>query len=1163
MPPCVRESGAFMSPRPWRRLFQHPYANLKATRDTHGFLLPTIVSVPEYSTFSVPYAWMLASEQKHLDQRLTEQLPPDEPAPFEHGTPWVFGADRQRAILTTFFSRLHKDDSLVFFYAKDGNPLGDTLSRLVVGLGQITSISDPIEFDSARPTTHWMWDRRISHSIRSDGAEGLLIPYHAYLDPTGDPDEDTRRFELMREIAVAPDRSHIGTFSYVSELASPDIALATLIDCIRSVRKIREHGIAPGPWQRREEWLNKQIAAAWKDRGAFPGLGSALEALGVRLGTALALELSTTDTAFVLDPWAAIGAILRGDAEPPNTAYAADIDGVRKTWVALDPERRALLELLSRFDISPDKAKDWFNPGRRSKALDLEMTDAQILANPYRIAELDVPGREEPALALGTVDRGLLPDATIAAQHPLPAPSTVGSAGDHRRIRAALVAVLRRASDEGDALLAAEEVFRRAQELDLSPPAEVGLDWLAGHQDELDEVMDRLDLPSDPVDLPALQLVELADRERELAKILKARVGRQLPSVEAAWDELIQQAVQAAGQAVDLGQQRHVDALAEQRDALERITTRKLSVLVGRAGTGKTSVIGALLLDEVLASGGILLLAPTGKARVKLQKAAGASAQTVAQFLYGLKRYDGQRQRVRFSGDVYREERTVVIDECSMLTLDQLYAVMCALDLTHVQRLILVGDPNQLPPIGVGRPFADLVGFLDAQPDDGLGQALSSLSVELRTVEDQESDTLRLAAAFTAVDPTVASEQVLVEHAEGKKFNDLELCFWTTPQELQDRLGEQFVNALGLASPHDVAGFDRALGLGDDRFVPYEDPDGAERFQILSPVRMRPHGVYELNRWIQQRFRRDEVEAGAKGWSTSLGDEGIVLHDKVILIRNGKRDGRNHQHNVDIEEYLANGEVGIAAHEHSPWLNVAFAGRPWLRFGFSEREFPQRGGAPLELAYALTVHKAQGSEFGTVFVVLPRESRLLSRELLYTALTRSRERLVLLIEGTDASVLFDYTRPERSETQRRNTNLFRAIVRAAVDGMPYAEGLIHRTHKGHMVRSKSELVIANDLYHRGLADRYEYERPLVGMKRAGTVRPDFSFAEPGGDVIVWEHLGMMTKPSYAGAWKWKRDWYLDNGFVEGESLFTTRDGEDGSLNSDDVREVAVAIAQRL
>ena len=59
------------------------------------------------------------------------------------------------------------------------------------------------------------------------------------------------------------------------------------------------------------------------------------------------------------------------------------------------------------------------------------------------------------------------------------------------------------------------------------------------------------------------------------------------------------------------------------------------------------------------------------------------------------------------------KEKTVVIDESSMLTMDDLYAVLVALDLAHVQRLILVGDPNQLPPIGIGRPFADLVAFLD------------------------------------------------------------------------------------------------------------------------------------------------------------------------------------------------------------------------------------------------------------------------------------------------------------------------------------------------------------------------------------------------------------------------------------------------------------------
>ena len=80
------------------------------------------------------------------------------------------------------------------------------------------------------------------------------------------------------------------------------------------------------------------------------------------------------------------------------------------------------------------------------------------------------------------------------------------------------------------------------------------------------------------------------------------------------------------------------------------------------------------------------------------------------------------------------------------------------------------------------------------------------------------------------------------------------------------------------------------------------------------------------------------------------------------------------------------------------FLNVAFAQRPDVRFEFWPSQFGGDG-APLELAYALTVHKAQGSEFGVVFIVLPKRSRLLSRELLYTALTRSRQHLVLLDRG--------------------------------------------------------------------------------------------------------------------------------------------------------------------
>ena len=127
-------------------------------------------------------------------------------------------------------------------------------------------------------------------------------------------------------------------------------------------------------------------------------------------------------------------------------------------------------------------------------------------------------------------------------------------------------------------------------------------------------------------------------------------------------------------------------------------------------------MLGALLRSRKLAQDGVLFLAPTGKARVRITKAtAGAEAMTVAQFLWRNGRYDGVRQRPLFEGkDQHRKERTVVIDECSMLTMDDLLAVLLALDLGHVERLVLVGDPNQLPPIGVGRPFADLVARLDA-----------------------------------------------------------------------------------------------------------------------------------------------------------------------------------------------------------------------------------------------------------------------------------------------------------------------------------------------------------------------------------------------------------------------------------------------------------------
>jgi len=1162
LPPCRAEAGAFMNEREWTRVIQHPYQEIKKAQETHGHLLPTPVKVPPYSTFCIPFAWMTIRSQEEVAERLPHQLPEDREAPFH--TNWVFGRRRQEALLETFFDGLTPTESLVFFYTKEGQPISDSINRLVVGVGRLTKVGPLREHDTeGSKASYPMWDRLVHHSIRPDGSDGFLLPYHAYLTPTGDPEEDARRRDLLQEIAVVPEPGHTQVFSYFSQHASPDVALSTLVRCLVAVRRIREHGIAEGPWDLREEWLNGQIARTWADRGAFPGLGAMLEAIGMRLGTALALELiASGEVASDADPWPLVDVMLRGEKDPPQTVYAADVEAVRATWAKLTPERRALLELLSRFALSPDQAKRWFEPARRNAATTEKVSDREILENPYRIAEVDQGIIGDPAVPVGTIDRGLLPDSAVAAKCPVPEQSRIESPGNRRRVRGAVVSILRRASEDGDSLLSAVEALTRLERLDLARPCVVPLDWFAGNAEFLDAMVKQIEVevptPEDEgtQHLSALQLATHADTEMRLARMLLKRAEKELPSVGAPWRDLLIEAIRKTGAEVDLDNPRHVDALAEQEEALERITTHRLGVLVGRAGTGKTSVLGALVRCKEIAQDGVLLLAPTGKARVRLQRATDREASTIAQFLYRLGRYDGARQRPLFSGtETHRHEKTVVIDECSMLTMDTLYAVLRALDLGHVERLILVGDPNQLPPIGVGRPFADLVGVLDEPSDDAERTAAdvrARLTVEVRTSLGAPSDALRLAAWFTNEPQPKDADRVLSDLELNEGFNDLDIVTWTTPEELRLLIGEQLQKQLGLTSPTDIAGFDRALGLDEKGWIPFDDPDGAEGFQILSPVRMHPHGVHDLNRWLQRIFRPRGT------WDQTMGDEQIGRKDKVIQLRNQKRDGWSPKGGSQ-EEYLANGEIGTVARykQKGGWFDLVFAGRPGLTFGYRAAQFGEDGG-PLELAYALTVHKSQGSDFGVVFFILPK-TRLLSRELLYTGLTRSKAKLVLLIEGSDRSGLYELTLPTRSETARRNTNLFRSVVREEAGQAPYAEHLIHRVSDGRMVRSKSELAVAIELQRLGMWDRCYYERSLDGTVAPGRLRPDFTFIDAAGDPIIWEHLGMLDKESYRKSWEWKLDWFAQNGFKLGEKLFTTEDDPAGGLDQGELTRVAQEI----
>ena len=273
------------------------------------------------------------------------------------------------------------------------------------------------------------------------------------------------------------------------------------------------------------------------------------------------------------------------------------------------------------------------------------------------------------------------------------------------------------------------------------------------------------------------------------------------------------------------------------------------------------------------------------------------------------------------------------------------------------------------------------------------------------------------------------------------------------------------------------------------------------------------------------------------------------------------------------ETYVANGDIGIVVGQYKtknskglPWkLEVEFAGQLGHKYGFYPGEFGDEAVDPLELAYCLTVHKTQGSEFGLTFVVLSNPCWLLSRELLYTALTRHREQLVVLHRGrwrNSAALPATITRRSRGAW----TNLFAdPSPREIVVGRQQRfleDGLIHRTERGDLVRSKSELVIAEKLDAAGI--EYAYEQPLT-LPSGRTRYPDFTITDHArGVTYYWEHLGLLEDAGYRARWQRKKAEYIESGIRPAGSsgdpdsiLIETRDQCGGAL--DDAAEIARTI----
>ncbi|MGA2120584.1 MAG: AAA family ATPase [Methanoregula sp.] len=1121
-PCCINERVTFMAP--FEMVYIKKHALAKRSPKTYGHFQPTPQRYPAYSAGIIPFHWMMRDNLDYYGDLFELDVDSDREPELGYESDWTHEYQNQISLLDCFAGHLRKEESICLFYAKQV-PFIEGTGRILVGVGRIKDIGSLIEYDRKGEGMRGMvWERPIQHSIRPKNRDGFLLPYYeiikrAEVDPS---------LDLERYTAKAPDE-HWGEFSYGSELVTHDGSIAALLSIDRALKRMEsELGIATG-WQ--QQWVHTELIRLWKVRGPYPGFGAVLTAFGFSQGLFIAHAIQQK-AGENTDPWPLLDIAFQNPSKVLPKELHRDINELAPIWTRMSVERKKFLRLISRFELTAEQAKCLYDAGSRGKK-HWACSDKEILENPYHIYEIS---RHDPErIHLLTIDRGIFPDDSVRLKHPLEEPSQLTSAVDVRRIRAFIISVLEDAASSGNTLLSFDKIVEAIRGMSVLPECPVTNDILSARSQDIFQEVSPVKIGNEN----GLQLKRYEKIRDLVQKQVLGRIGGQRHAISPDWRKLIDEKF---GISDDPGEQR---ARVEKAAALKELTESRFSVLAGPAGAGKTTVLGILCKLKEINRDGLLLLAPTGKARVRMEELAGGNggkALTIAQFLNGLGRYDGNSGRY-FMSDRPKENRygTVIVDESSMLTEDMLGALIDAL--AGVKRYIFVGDPAQLPPIGAGRPFVDIIARVRPANYESMfpriANGYAELTIERRQVGTERAD-LCLARWFSTTAPSAGEDDVFFAGAD--ELSHIRFVEWQKPEDFQSKLIAVLVEELKLSDENDIRGFNEKLGATKsgnyDYFNAIRDGkagavEAVDRWQILSPLRGNPFGVLDINRLIHEKYRKQFLNLASgpnRPIAKPMGAERIVYGDKVINVVNHRRDGRWVYPQAGALGYLANGEIGITVGpfktgSYPKFQNVEFSSQKGFTYTFFSSDFREEGEAKLELAYALTVHKAQGSQFRLVILVLPEGHPILSRELIYTAITRHQDRVVIMHQGP-RTLLKEFAAPHRSETARRMTNLLnecRMLEFPQTKGSVFLqEGLIHRTSKGLAVRSKSELLIAEALGNAGIA--FEYEKPLtLGGK---TRYPDFTIEDDiSGRTIYWEHLGLLEREDYRQSWDKKLRWY--------------------------------------
>ena len=396
-----------------------------------------------------------------------------------------------------------------------------------------------------------------------------------------------------------------------------------------------------------------------------------------------------------------------------------------------------------------------------------------------------------------------------------------------------------------------------------------------------------------------------------------------------------------------------------QRQTLQYALENQIVVITGGPGTGKTTTIRAILaLFEKLGLK-TLLAAPTGRAAKRMTELTGCEAATIHRLL-GAKFAEDEESVVfgKNAGDLLECE-AVILDECSMVDISLMSALLEAMPADA--RLVLVGDADQLPSVGPGDVFSAII----------------------------RSETV----------PVIRLTDIFRQNRNSRIVRNAHMINRGEHPDLSDNAGDFFrLRRLQAASTVDTITELCATRLPQNMNIP------SEEIQVLSPTRKGELGTVNLNKHLQEALNPAAKEKKEKLFGSAVFREG----DRVMQIRNNYDIMWRTADNSAAGSGIYNGDIGVirTIDMETETLSVDFDGRIAV-YTFDLL-------LELEHAWAMTVHKSQGSEFRAVVLALCSTSQMLmSRDILYTAVTRAKELLILVGDDQIAFTMIDNVRQSR------------------------------------------------------------------------------------------------------------------------------------------------------